>query len=73
MRSIVTILLALAIIVLALAPQALGLSLTFNNSTITVTVTTSNGPVTSFNLTVVEGSMTPVSYTHLTLPTIYSV
>jgi len=51
---------ALAVIALALAPQALGLSLSFNNSTITVTITTSNGPVTSFNLTVVEGSVTQV-------------
>jgi len=59
-RSAVAVMLALAVIALALAPQALGLSLTFNNSTITVTVTTSNGPVTSFNLTVVEGSMTQV-------------
>ncbi len=60
MRSVVAILLALAVIALALAPQALGLSLTFSNSTITVTVTTSNGPVTSFNLTVVEGGVTQV-------------
>ena len=60
MRSAVAVLLTLAVIALALAPQALGLSLSFNNSTITVTVTTSNGPVTSFNLTVVEGSATQV-------------
>ena len=60
MRSAVAVLLALAVIALVLAPQALGISLSFNNSTITVTVTTPNGPVTSFNLTVVEGSVTQV-------------
>jgi len=59
-RSAVAVLLALAVIALVLAPQALGISLSFNNSTITVTVTTPNGPVTSFNLTVVEGSVTQV-------------
>jgi hypothetical protein len=59
-RSVAVALLALALIALALVPQALGLSLSFNNSTVTVTVTTSNGPVTAFNLTVVEGSVTQV-------------
>jgi len=59
-RSAVAVMFALAVIALALAPQALGLSLSFNNSTITVTVTTSNGPVSNFNLTIVEGSVTQV-------------
>jgi hypothetical protein len=54
------VLLALTVVALAIAPHALGISLNFYNSTITVTVTTSNGPVTSFNLTVIEGSATQV-------------
>ncbi len=60
MSRALAVLLALTVVALALVPHVLGISLNFYNSTITVTVTSSNGPVTSFNLTVVEGSVTQV-------------
>lgn len=60
MKSTVAVLIVMIFIALVAIPQALGMSVNFFNSTLTVTVTTSNGPVTNFNLSVIEGSATQV-------------
>ncbi len=60
MKSTVAVLIVMIFIALVVIPQALGMSVNFFNSTLTVTVTTSNGPVTNFNLSVIEGNATQV-------------